>query len=62
MADRIMILGRRPARIRAIVAVPISRAGRKEAAAERQLQALHDRLWSGLREDALIADREASHG
>jgi NitT/TauT family transport system ATP-binding protein len=62
MADRVMILSRRPARIREIVEVPVPRAERKGAAAERQLHALQQHLWSGVREEAVIADREARHG
>jgi NitT/TauT family transport system ATP-binding protein len=62
MADRIMILRRRPGRIREIVAVPIPRGQRKGAAAERALHALHERLWSSIREEAQIADREVTHG
>jgi NitT/TauT family transport system ATP-binding protein len=60
MADRIMILQRRPGRIREIVDVPIPRAGRQTAAAE--LHALHERLWSSIRQEALIAEREVTHG
>jgi NitT/TauT family transport system ATP-binding protein len=62
MADRIMILRRRPGRIREIVAVPIPRAARKTKDAERALQDLHERLWASIREEALIADREVTHG
>jgi NitT/TauT family transport system ATP-binding protein len=60
MADRIMILQRRPGRIREIVEVPIPRAARRAAAAE--LHALHERLWSSIRQEALIAEREVTHG
>jgi NitT/TauT family transport system ATP-binding protein len=62
MADRIMILRRRPGRIREMVAVPIPRAERHTPAAEQELLHLYDRLWSHIREEALIADREMTHG
>jgi len=62
MADRIMILRRRPGRIREIVAVPIPRAERRQPAAARTLQSLHEQLWSHIREEAELADREIADG
>jgi NitT/TauT family transport system ATP-binding protein len=62
MADRIMILRRRPGRIREMVAVPIPRPERHTPAAEQELLRLYDGLWSHIREEALIADREMTHG
>jgi NitT/TauT family transport system ATP-binding protein len=62
LADRILILRRRPGRVREIVKVPIPRAERRSEAAERELLHLHDALWSLIREEAQIADREMSHG
>ncbi len=62
MADRIMILRRRPGRIRAIVHVPIPRCDRREPAAERELRRLHEHLWSELRAEAQSADREITDG
>jgi NitT/TauT family transport system ATP-binding protein len=61
MADRIMILRRRPGRIREIVQVPIARAERSEEAARRQLDRLYEQLWANIREEAQIADREIMH-
>src|SRR5712672_1909160 len=52
MADRIMILRRRPGRIREIVPVPIPRSERRGAAAERELVRLHAELWGLIREEA----------
>jgi NitT/TauT family transport system ATP-binding protein len=62
MADRIMILRRRPGRIREIVAVPVPRQERRGAAAERELHALHEQLWSHIRAEAELADREVTDG
>jgi NitT/TauT family transport system ATP-binding protein len=62
MADRIMILRRRPGRIREIVLVPIPRHERRGPAAERDLHRLHERLWSHIREEAQLADREMTDG
>ena len=61
MADRIMILRRRPGRIREIVPVPITRRERRSAAAERDLVRLHAELWGLIREEAQLADREIAH-
>jgi NitT/TauT family transport system ATP-binding protein len=62
LADRIMILRRRPGRIRDIVTVPIPRSLRRGADAERELARLHAELWTNIREEALIADREIANG
>src|SRR5258708_3751047 len=61
MADRIMILRRRPGRIREIVPVPIPRGERRGAAAERDLVRLHAELWGLIRAEAQLADREIAH-
>lgn len=62
MADRIMILRRRPGRIREIVSVPIPRGDRRQPSAARDLHRLHEQLWSRIREEAQLADREMSDG
>jgi len=62
LADRVLILRRRPGRVREIVEVSIPRAQRRTEAAERELLHLHDALWSLIREEAQIADREMTHG
>jgi NitT/TauT family transport system ATP-binding protein len=62
MADRIMILRRRPGRIREIVPVPIPRNERRGAAAERDLGRIYVELWGLIREEAQLADREITHG
>jgi NitT/TauT family transport system ATP-binding protein len=62
MADRIMILRRRPGRIREIVPVPIPRNERRGAGAERDLARIYGELWGLIREEAQLADREIVHG
>ena len=62
MADRIMVLGRRPGRIREIVDVPVPHADRRKPEAQVELRRLHDRLWDHIREEARLADREVAHG
>jgi NitT/TauT family transport system ATP-binding protein len=62
MADRIMILRRRPGRIREIVSVAIPRRDRRSPAALRDLDRLHGELWSHIRQEAQLADREMTDG
>jgi NitT/TauT family transport system ATP-binding protein len=62
MADRVMILRRRPGRIREIVAVTISRGERQRPSARQELDRLYAELWSHIREEAQIADREMTDG
>ncbi len=54
LADRIVVLSRRPGRIREVVAVDVPRAGRNAAA----LAGLRERLWRLIRDEAASADRE----
>jgi NitT/TauT family transport system ATP-binding protein len=62
MADRVMILRRRPGRIREVVAVPIPRGQRRDSAAAGELARLHEALWVHIREEAQLADREVTSG
>ena len=62
MADRIMIVRRRPGRIREIVPVPVPRGECRGPAAERELHRLHEALWSHIRAEAELADREMTDG
>jgi NitT/TauT family transport system ATP-binding protein len=62
MADRVMILRRRPGRVREIVNVAIPRAERGRAGARQELDRLYEQLWSVMREEAQIAEREVSDG
>jgi NitT/TauT family transport system ATP-binding protein len=54
LADRIVVLSRRPGRIREVVTVDVPRAARSVAA----LAGLRDRLWRLIRDEAASADRE----
>ena len=62
MADRILVLRRRPGRVHSIVQVPVARGERKGLQAQAALRDLHEKLWAGIREDARMADREVAHG
>ena len=54
LADRVVVLSRRPGRIRDIVPIDVPRAGRTIAA----LADLRERLWRIIRDEAASADRE----
>jgi NitT/TauT family transport system ATP-binding protein len=61
LADRIVVLSRRPGKIREVVAIPLTRGERGDIKARSQLLALQDSLWSLIREQAIDAEREVQH-
>ena len=58
LADRVVILSRRPGRIKEIVAVPITQGQRLRPEHAAALATLHERLWSLIRAEAQVAERE----
>jgi len=58
VADRIVVLSRRPGRIKAEIAVDIPRAARGRPEAAEPLARIAARLWDHLRDEAREADRE----
>src|SRR5438477_3669060 len=61
LADRIVVLSRRPGRIREVVTVPMTRTERGETAAREKLLALQNQIWSLIRNEAIDAEREVQH-
>jgi NitT/TauT family transport system ATP-binding protein len=61
LADRIVVLSRRPGRVREVVTIPLTRAERGEPGARGELLALQSELWSLIREQAIDAEREVQH-
>ncbi len=61
LADRIVVLSRRPGRVREVVAIPLTRGERGDINARGQLLALQNELWSLIREEAVEAEREVQH-
>jgi NitT/TauT family transport system ATP-binding protein len=61
LADRIVVLSRRPGRVRKIVDIPMTRAERGAIDARGRLLALQNDLWSLIREEAIDAEREVQH-
>lgn len=61
LADRIVVLSRRPGRIREVVTIPISRAARGDVSARSELLGLQSQLWSLIRDEVIDAEREVQH-
>jgi len=61
LADRIVVLSRRPGRVREVVTIPLTRAERGDIDARGQLLALQSELWSLIRQEAVEAEREVAH-
>ncbi len=58
IADRVCVLSRRPGRVREIIEIPIPRAERTRPERQAEVATLGDRLWSLIKEEAIVADRE----
>ncbi len=58
LADRIVVLSRRPGRIKEVIEVPIPQRERATTAAQIELAELGNRLWSLIRDEASTAERE----
>jgi NitT/TauT family transport system ATP-binding protein len=61
LADRIVVLSRRPGRLRETVTIPIARSERGAVEARSKLIALQNELWSLIRNEAIDAEREVQH-
>src|SRR5262245_17367659 len=61
LADRVVVLSRRPGRVRETVTIPMTRDERGAAEARSQLMALQGELWSLIRKEAIDAEREVQH-
>ena len=61
LADRIVVLSRRPGRVREVVSIPMTRAERGDIGARGKLLNLQNQLWSLIREEAIDAEREVQH-
>ena len=61
LADRIVVLSRRPGRVREVVTIPMTRNERGGLQAREKLLTLQNELWSLIREEAVDAEREVQH-
>jgi NitT/TauT family transport system ATP-binding protein len=58
LADRIVVLSRRPGRVRDVVTIPMTRGERGDIAARGKLLTVQNQLWALIREGAIDAERE----
>jgi NitT/TauT family transport system ATP-binding protein len=61
LADRIVVLSRRPGHVRETVTIPMTRGERGAPEARSRLMALQGELWSLIRSEAIDAEREVQH-
>src|SRR4030095_2604935 len=61
LADRIVVLSRRPGRVREVVTIPMTRDERGGIDARGKLLSLQTDLWSLIGEEAIVAGREVQH-
>ncbi len=61
LADRIVVLSRRPGRVREVVNIPLTRIERGDIRAREKLLMLQSEMWSLIREEAIDAEREVQH-
>src|SRR4051812_17056338 len=61
LADRVVVLSRRPGRVREVVAIPPGRAERGNIDVRGRLLKLQGELWSLIRDEAADAEREIAH-
>jgi NitT/TauT family transport system ATP-binding protein len=59
LGDRVLVLSRRPGRIKAIEAVPIARAARGDPKSKAQLDEIRQSLWQSIAAEARAAMEEA---
>ena len=58
LADRVAVLSRRPGRVRELVTIEEPCDARRTPAAQAHLTEIRERLWSHIRAEAQLADRE----
>ncbi len=61
LADQVVVLSRRPGRIKAVVPIEIPQQRRQEIEFAPNLSRLRDELWSLIRDEAITANREFAH-
>ena len=61
LADRVVVLSRRPGRIRDVISIPLTRNQRANTHAREKLLAIQNKLWSLIRQEAIDAEREVQH-
>ncbi len=62
LADHVVVLSRRPGRVKAMLAIPVPVAERGDPRHATALLVLQDQLWQLIKSEAQVADREMQHG
>ena len=61
LADRVVVLSRRPGRVREVLAIDVPVAERGQPQHATLLAEVHRKLWSLIRDEVVTADREIQH-
>ncbi|WP_298723393.1 ABC transporter ATP-binding protein [uncultured Ferrovibrio sp.] len=61
LADKVVVLSRRPGRIKQIVTIDVPVAERQQPQHAATLKRLHDELWALIKAEAQVADREVQN-
>jgi NitT/TauT family transport system ATP-binding protein len=61
LADQVVVLSRRPGRVKRIVEIPVPVADRQQPQHAALLKQMHDELWGLIKAEAQVADREMQH-
>lgn len=61
VADRVVVLSRRPGRVTVTAPIRIPQDERRKPSAQTDLARLHDELWHAIKAEARIADQELAH-
>jgi len=59
LADRVIVLSRRPGEIKDVIEIPVPLTQRQEEG--HGLSAIHDRMWQMIRHEAIQADKELAN-
>src|SRR5215813_7228153 len=61
LADRVVVLSRRPGRVRDVLAIDVPVGERGQVRHAGLLREVHQKLWSLIRDEAATAEREVQH-
>ncbi|HEY7608763.1 MAG TPA: ABC transporter ATP-binding protein [Alphaproteobacteria bacterium] len=61
LADRVGVLSRRPGRLIRVIEIAIPREARARPERAGEMARLHDALWTSIRHEAEVAEREMQH-
>ncbi|MEZ2127806.1 MULTISPECIES: ABC transporter ATP-binding protein [unclassified Sinorhizobium] len=62
LADRIVVMSRRPGRIKKIFKLTVPKTERMDPERKVELAKIHDDIWSLIKDEAILANQEMEHG